>query len=67
MAKKKLKKTKKPPARVKIAEEEYLERLIAATERAITSQGGSIDEFFSQQDSRLKKELQELRKKNAVR
>lgn len=45
---------------------EYLERLIETTEKNITSQGTTIDEFFKGQAERLKRQLAELRKKSAV-
>ena len=48
-------------------EEEYLERLILVSERAITKQGTAIDEFFEQQAARLRKQLEELREKNGKR
>jgi len=66
MAKKKSKK-KKPIIRQRITEEEYLERLITASERAISSHGTSIDDYFRQQADRLKKKLADLRKNNGVR
>ena len=40
---------------------QWLERLILISERAITSHGNSIDEFFKGQAERLRKELQELK------
>lgn len=57
--------TKKPPVqKVKLGsrnEVEHLETLIMFSERAISSHGNSIDEFFTQQSERLKKQLKELR------
>lgn len=58
--------TKKKPAKkvifVKRTDEEYLENLIALSEKNVTSQGTSIDELFAQQAAKLRKELEELRK-----
>lgn len=65
MAKKKP--LKKKPARksapVKSDQELWLEKLIMLSEKNVTSQGTSIDELFTQQAARLRKELEELRKK----
>ena len=63
-AKKTPKKAPKAPV-VKVSrEEEYLLVLIAASERAITGQGSGVDEFFTQQANRLKRQLQDLRAKS---
>lgn len=67
MAKKKPVKKKQPVAKkvvhVRISNEDWLLHLIKVSENAVTGQGSSIDEFFTQQAARLKKQLQELRKK----
>jgi disulfide oxidoreductase YuzD len=57
-----IKKKKPQQKRHHITQEEYLEHLITVSERSVTSQGSSIDEFFQQQANRLRKELEELRK-----
>jgi hypothetical protein len=57
-----VKKKKPQQKRHHITQEEYLEHLIMVSERSVTSQGSSIDEFFQQQANRLRKELEELRK-----
>jgi len=69
MAKKKLqkkpsaKKAPKPPVRRKISDVEYLDILIAASRRAMTTQHSSVDEFFEQQIARLEQRKAELLKK----
>lgn len=57
-----VKKKKTEQKRHHITQEEYLEHLIMVSERSVTSQGSSIDEFFKQQADRIRKELEELRK-----
>jgi hypothetical protein len=42
---------------------EHHEALLRATERAITNQGTSLDELFSGQADRLRREIAELKKK----
>lgn len=62
--KKKKTPAKKKPAPKRLSNDEYhLLTLIAATERAITPQGTSIDDLFTQQLSRLQRELEALRAK----
>lgn len=61
MAKKK-KPANKKVRRHTISEEEYLGTLIKFSKRAITKQGSSIDEFFTQQAERLERKLEELRR-----
>ncbi len=60
MAKKKSKKKQVQPRTND--QEEFLKTLIRYTERAITDQGSSIDELFTQQAVKLKKQLKELGK-----
>lgn len=43
--------------------EEYLELLIKKSEEQISGAGSSIDEFFTYQAEKIKKQLKELRKK----
>jgi len=57
-----IKKKKPKQKHALITQEEYLEHLIMISERNITNQGSSIDEFFQNQVNKLKKELMELRK-----
>ena len=69
MAKKKpikKKKAPKPTKRVKFVKRthgDWLLHLIKVSEDAITGQGTSIDEFFSQQAARLRRELEEWKAK----
>lgn len=42
---------------------EHLEGLIAASRRAITGSGDSLDDLFEQQAVRIEKQLEALRKK----
>jgi hypothetical protein len=65
MAKKKKAPRKKPaekPTTPTSRDEAWLEKLIALSEKQVTNQGTSIDELFTQQANRLRKELEELRK-----
>lgn len=64
MAKKKpqKKKTKKVAKRVPITRVEWLENVLAITERNITPGGHAVDDCFAQQAVRIRKELEELRK-----
>lgn len=62
MPKKKSKKFK-PPRRVKKTEADHLRCLIDFSERAITGKGGSIDDYFVDQATRLRKQLKELSQK----
>lgn len=52
---------KKRPAVKMDPNESYLLVLIAASERAITSQGTYVDQFFVDQTKRLKDKLEKLR------
>ena len=61
MAKKKPTKTKSK--RRMSPDEVHLLKLIEVSEKQITNQGLSLDELFTQQANRLKKELADLRKK----
>ena len=67
MPKKKAKKRFKAPKRVKKTEADFLRCLLEATEKAINGRSGSIDEFFTQQAARLRKELEKVEGKNGAR
>jgi|ERR1035437_6975844 hypothetical protein len=63
MAKRPQKKTAKKKVHAKITDEEYLLTLIRFSERAISPQDNTVDDFFVEQIGRLNKKLKELRKK----
>jgi hypothetical protein len=56
--KKSKKTTKKYP---EISKEEFLEKLVALSERNVTGYGTSIDQLFTDQANKLRKELEELK------
>lgn len=62
MAKKTKKKAKRKIKTRPVTRREYLETLIRFSERAMDGKGGSIDDFFSNQANRLRKQLKELPK-----
>lgn len=66
MAKKNQKIKKKPSILDMLPknEEEYLERLIAHSEKMIGPHNTSLDQFFKGQADRQRKRLEELRKNN---
>lgn len=67
-------KRKPRPTKKKLKAPKYIKRtaadrilvLIKYTERSITDANTGVDEFFRQQAVRLRKELEELKTKNAI-
>jgi hypothetical protein len=63
MPKKKAKKKFVQQKRVKKTEADHLRILIEASERAMDGRGGSIDDYFTNQAARLRKQLKQLEQK----